>query len=170
MFSLPSQASLVITFFNDGSDGVNVNFQGSGVTTFVSGSPSNSVEANVGDAFNVNSQFVTLADSVSIAGASLLQLILDDDPGLGDDFVMLFASNIAAGTSYSVNQTSALSGMSFSDLNLGQFVGSVSVGVGFGGTTLVVSDTPVLPVPTPATFAGVLLGLGLLGMRKRSMA
>ncbi len=160
LFSLNSHATLIVTFANDGSGGVLANFLGSGVSAQNGGASSTLVIANVGDAFKVNSQSVTLDNTVNIGGATLTSMILDDDPGVGDDFLMYFDVSIPAGTHYSVNHTTTLSGVQFADLNIGTYMNGFHSGIDLGPTTIVIQES--LSVPAPLGVAA--FGLGLMGL------
>jgi hypothetical protein len=153
-----SNASLVITFSNDGFGGVIAEFEGSGVTGGVS---PNSVAQffNVGEYTTTSGPHFYLADTITFAsGIDFVFLGISDDLAPNpDDFGFSMNGLVSPGTAFSTTGSSAVIGLSYSDLIPGVYTSSTLGGIKIEDFSLVVAAVPIPP-------ALWLFGSGLLGL------
>lgn len=82
------------------------------------------VKANHGDSFLVNGRKTTLGTPLTFAGETIVSMAFDDGGFMGgDDWSIRFAGSIFAGDACSINATSLLAGVLFSNLIPETFAG-----------------------------------------------
>lgn len=169
--SSSANAGLILTLSNNGLGGTVATFQGSGTTStgFFAGSVRSS--AKVGD--NIGN-FITstgpknthfnLASTLALTPSiGITRLFVDRDFFSFDDFHFDLDGFLGKGVAYNINASSLVTGLLFSDLIQGTFIGTGRDSRRLGGFELVVANQ----VPEP----GILLlfggGLALLGFHRK---
>lgn len=150
--SIGSNADLTFTLQDDGTGGVMISIEGSGVTgDRICTNPAdcdNDIEmVDIGDYTDVNDTYYSLQSPVDFApGLSIIALGIDDDsdfyPYL-DDFYITLSSYPPPNTAYSVSGTTSLVGASFSSFLPGVYSAQTEyIETGTGFLIILSNETP----------------------------
>ena len=170
LLSPAAKATMTVTLTDDGTGGVIATFEGDGIT---SGSGDRAIWRDLdGDYTDPDPFLFSFETSLFIAPGITITAIQLDDDGAGpnlDDFAIDFSDIIPSGTAYSIDGSTAVTGLAFSILNSGIYTPAAEQQISFGGATLVIGSVSSIPEPSTLTlFVIGLAGLGFMMRRRRS--